>query len=429
MYVKILHSGSTWYDLTDYVTECDNIPVLARNHDFSLVAEGLSLKVSSKFTGCTITIDDLIVIANDSELVNVLYAGYVTDSPFDYKDKSYKVTISHPLQKLKNYYVEYDVTKSSLSSYIAAEVESIKFNPSTNANYKRSVISVVGLIRALFRTCGLDINISSFNTAKTYVLGSMYGHSLIDNVSKNLTSETIYLQSIYLMPNMVYAINQDVAVNYSVIDTDVEMSAKKITCWDLVSRLCSLFGFQFTFSNYDSFSIKCNFLASTSNMQLGDLLDVNSINLWDYSLEYTKEKMNLNSLYYQFKWRGDTTLFLSCTGYTTSSTWSEATVFDGATQYDLGDAPSGKSTTAREYNVISHYNNLVFYWIGELNGGTYKAYSILPPYLSRLEIATYVHPYRLEKFTTDIYTGSDSLLDVKINVKDRTSEIQQEILL
>ena len=77
--ILLKRDTNTW-DISDFVINCEDIPTICRNHDFSLVADDIRIKVSELFTATTIADDDLIIIRD-----------FYQDNPFTPKPDAYFV--------------------------------------------------------------------------------------------------------------------------------------------------------------------------------------------------------------------------------------------------------------------------------------------------------------------------------------------------
>lgn len=403
----------SWYDISDYVISCDDIPSITRNHDFSLIGDDIRFTLSDTFTLATFALDDIVNIKSGDVY---LFSGIITYLEHDYSNYTTEITIKHKLNKLKDYKVDYDTLHTKIELY--GTVKNFLQND-------RSVIAVINLLQAIFESCELELDFS--NIANDYSYDTISGYSLYDDVFTTILSseEPIYLYAIYMIQSMVYSINQTIATSHTTIDASVDYSFKKITCWDLVDKLCSLFGFQFTFYNDTKFYVHiCPLL--NPNTILGDRLSISSSAKYEYSETNNISENVLNKLYYEFNWIKASNIYHVIPvpgGYSLTSPYDENAITA------LEVAPTGKTTTST--TGLPYYNNLVFYWVNNtLTPDGYSAYAVIPPYFpNQVEIVTNGDNFKTITYTTDINLEKKALLQNSINIAGRLSEIQEEITI
>jgi hypothetical protein len=477
-----------WYDLSDYIIESDDVPLASRNHDFSLVADDINITVSELFVvdtygvPNTIDIGDSIQIKSDHDgngtFDIVIFMGTVTYTEKDWKNHSIKVTIENELQKLKNREITHGHLSSFLDSY-----ETVKSYSQYYLNLH--LISFQDLLNALFNACDLGLDWTYANPStyqlvkangelKAWDLGHPY-HSYGNQLVNLQDLDPVYLSNLFINKNMLYAINQDEAGSWSDTydhwngygyDTATDVTNKKITCWDLVNKLCQLFAIQFTFKEMYTgtgptyrgakFYIHINYTQQCSGA-LGDTLIIDDSKKYEYVEKYEHSEYvdEFDSVYYQYKWLaysdsnpyssdvyggGPYQIFNfhyidSASGPMYYQTVDGVTIYH-TLQYDPGytaNHPLSELTTAQggkgnnpKGKQLDYYSNLGFFVT--LPSGDYRYY-LTAPYVSDCEFNAVKKNYLNTTYTTDINLEKKALVQNKINIANRTSEIVEEILL
>lgn len=288
-------------DVSDYVIGCDRIPVITRNRDYSLTAEGFSFELSG--TIMEVLEYNMTVSVTDGSVL--LFAGFVRDFTYRYDDETWVVEADNFLLKLEDISVSHDQLHSYLSDTVPPQdpfdctfdsISQTIYSENHGLLNDRAIVfettgELPGNIVAgrYYYTYKVDndnfkireyIGASNFPSftgngtgSHSFVLPNGYLWTYGDNenapnvqiewlmkqmftacgLSLDTTAVRTYafhydytIQSMCLDENMLYALNQAFAIHYTKIDdpdSTADYSTSKITLWELFKLFCSVYGF------------------------------------------------------------------------------------------------------------------------------------------------------------------------------------------
>lgn len=232
-------------DVSSYVVSVNSIPIIARNADYTLIAEGYKFELSSASPE-TGEVGDNVYVYSGSVL---LHNGQISSNIRNYEDSTYENEVDHKFIGLKEYMIDYDTYDATFQVSASAQTcNGISYN----------LIGHVNLIKALLSKIGISLDTTTYYTVKTdydwsmawgyvspprawpptYATNRFHSGVPITNVSEN---EMFYL------PQQLYSINQGGAWPVQAIESVASLDRQddKINAWELLSELCSITGFVF----------------------------------------------------------------------------------------------------------------------------------------------------------------------------------------
>ncbi|RMD51752.1 hypothetical protein D6827_01525, partial [Candidatus Parcubacteria bacterium] len=140
----------------------------------------------------------------------------------NYEQSTYKLTVNSSLMLLERYKVDYNTLHSTLVSGASLN----EYNSNDNEGYPN--VQILYLMKKMFSIAGLSLDTSNVDS-RIVESGGVYG--------------TIYENDLVLDENMLYALNQDYAMNYRVVEgqpsyAEDSYEEKKITFMDFFKRFC-----------------------------------------------------------------------------------------------------------------------------------------------------------------------------------------------
>lgn len=217
--MKLTYGGSE--NINDYVLAVKHETVGDRNRDRSLIIPEAKIIVSQLFGAPVVGTAVEIYIINDSYPSLV---GEVISYELNEDDNTYEFLVQDDLRKLQDYSVDYATLHtalvngtSNLDEYIASDNEGY---PSLNCCY---------LVKIMFQIAGLTMRYDVVSGSTPY--GS-FGQQILET----LDDQNMRVRHLKMDENMLYAINQEYAINTTIIESDPEYQSKKISFFDFISE-------------------------------------------------------------------------------------------------------------------------------------------------------------------------------------------------
>lgn len=258
-----IYSGSAWTDISDYVIDSLSIPIIKRNKDFTISAEGFFLYLSKNID------EDLV---KDSSEVKFYVDGYMKfhgSIRKKYYNKTYyrhELTIYDIIIKLQDYKIEYDVLHSYLTSreYIDFAVDSEHYTEAEREDF----YSIPYLIETMFEIAGLEINTDDLRNSN-----EILGFNKVTDSYGTIPSFRVY--DLYIGENMLYCINQTYACSHTKIESNdvagYNFQDNKITFFDFISFICAVCKLQFHYKRVVNVGAPDeDIIALSTGLPLGD---------------------------------------------------------------------------------------------------------------------------------------------------------------
>ena len=213
-----IYRGSV--DLSNYIISCGGVPYISKNQDSSITAKGFSFEISDVYGDANIeSIAGVTVRYNGTHY----YGGYVTKIRKNYKNHSYTIDISGYLGKLKDYNITYANLHIRMTGTPTYEASDSLTAPN---------MALLEVMEEMFDDAGLSLDIiTNSMSAKTVVNAKTVLGANDGGVPQ---SEDFLFSDIRIDENMLYAINQPFATDYTVVQPD-----SYITYFDFISWICS----------------------------------------------------------------------------------------------------------------------------------------------------------------------------------------------
>lgn len=250
---------SQWNDITDYVTGgVDKVPRSMTNEDFTLKGDYLTIDVAETFRIDTTLpyhdVEDYNFSEGDrirfSVGSDVIYAGVIDVSNYDYRGMNYKVKIRPNVLLLENYMLGHDQLASdeatTLHELLSASTNWYEYSTESHDGVTIADVGVLWALTCCFGLAGFTLDISA---VKDIVLW----HEPADGGDWDID---ITYQDIMLDEAMTYCINQNVATSWGSIETPAyKLTTSKITCYQFVSEVLSALGLVLAYNGSDGFKL------------------------------------------------------------------------------------------------------------------------------------------------------------------------------
>ena len=207
-------------DISNYVIECDSIPVWRANTNYSAIIPEFTMMVDDAVTEALIEEDQAIDVYYDDDTYP-FFTGYVVRKQYKLERRAYQVTVLHQLGKLKDHYITY----STLHATLAAGATAQQYLNPDNQGYPST--QLVWVLKKMFSIAGLILDTQDVDNV------------LIETIVAGGLDRDILFQHLRLDENMLYAVNQPVASVHGTYDGSFDYQANRLTFWDFVSAICS----------------------------------------------------------------------------------------------------------------------------------------------------------------------------------------------
>lgn len=371
-------SIASYTDMSDYIEEVSEIPIMDRSSDFTYTAKGYSFVITDEYpyygdiaSGKTVSlfVDGVIV-----------QRGIVADKIRDYESNTTTVYIDNELMKMKNYKVHKDVLHSALSSELT---------------YSGGVIPLVDALKVMFEVTGLEYSLvdTELRNNDSYVVKSR----TITEVGGATAVRDFRFRELSIDVYMLYAINQSVQAGYDVI-ANAHHNEARITVFDFVVYILKIFQIGLIFHN-GSYTLKWYGNASATDIDLPSYLSgLDGDNVDGY---LSKNIMSDSEGY----WRAN---FYSGERATFNSTSTPPTATEEV--YNVG----GYGLSADGYSPnINLYSNLVF--LLQKTSSVLYQWDLSTTYINNaLKVDDGIFCGFLKLYKTTIYNQ----IDVKVSTPD-----------
>ncbi|MBI1939185.1 MAG: hypothetical protein HYS25_13835 [Ignavibacteriales bacterium] len=236
--------NNTWNDISDYVTDCGDIPFLARNRDMTpqigevKLSIAVTIRIFYNNQSFSFDYEDKFRIFNDSQII---FAGYTTKTQFDWGENTFNVTVTHRFAELDNKYVDYDtlhnvIYQNTMTGY---EYRRASYYPMPIVYYNYLLRMMFSLINITLDASGVDEIVILSGTIPE--LTPAYNYN-------------IKMKEIFVGEDQLFCLNQNIAAYYGVIDntTDYDYAKDKLTCWKLIQFVCGSLGYRIDVTGIDS---------------------------------------------------------------------------------------------------------------------------------------------------------------------------------
>ena len=105
-----IYKSGSYQDISDYVTECSDIPFIDRNRDYSIRAKQITMTLSDTVTYVPGPSDKIKIEYSGT----IVYIGRVKQAKHIRVDRVYEVEVLNRLLDLKNYVVDFDTLQADL---------------------------------------------------------------------------------------------------------------------------------------------------------------------------------------------------------------------------------------------------------------------------------------------------------------------------
>lgn len=226
------YGDSGWVDASSFVSNQPKFPITSRNNDGSPNAKGLDIAILNTFD------QTALIYANKFKFYinNVSrFLGTRKKKYHSIDNRSWVFEVSNSLIDLDDFTIDYATLNSTLMNTIDPYK---KLNPD-NEGY--SNVSVPWLLETLMTVAGLPVDASDLYTTNS------------NNLVENYLGYSYYLRDYRICEAMLYALNQDFAMDHVKISADnisgYSCKAKQIKFFKLFNFLAGIFLVSVRFEN------------------------------------------------------------------------------------------------------------------------------------------------------------------------------------
>jgi hypothetical protein len=383
MIYSIYHN--TINDISAYVTDLGAVPIITRNEDYSLVAEGYSFVVSNKIA--LLEKDDLISFYRNNEM---LHLGYISKVTFNEETKTYNITVSHILEKLKSFQTDDDF------KILMNAVDTIK-----NINGQdHEVIHYSSLMAAILSAINITIDWNLW-TEKTDYSASGYYHTGTGSGLPPLEGVPAFGETdIFFLPNQILCLNQAKCWHPSYLNTE-EGTRNRVNLFDLLSFLFSLTGLVIKIKNDSSVYI----------LNHKEIFSIDDDDILDYEEEGIDPQTKALTLSYTSLKTHTGKIIISGSPPVPSLRhyWfplnaNQAYYYDSSSEYN-GD-PNDVAEYIYNSTVVTIDDKSVIAWYNNFNAivlhsfeGTHKCWLVEPVFAGRSFPVMYLGDWKLISYT------------------------------
>lgn len=254
--MEIFYSAA-YYDISDYIVSCSDVPVVSRNRSFGINSKGFKMSVSENYNNTRLAGATIVRVWIDS---TVKFFGYPTKITKNYDKHTYDFEVEEMLGKLRNYYVDTE----TLNAVIIDTNQDLNYrgddggSTTTDDNLGWKNVAMLWLIQKMFEVAGLSMTINLYGA----------GVSVVDDKWVFMTGtshdpavqDDFYFEDVRLDLNMLYSINQSYANTAAKITSDDEgdysYAKNKVTFFDLFNALCLIFSMDIYYGGTEYFILR-----------------------------------------------------------------------------------------------------------------------------------------------------------------------------
>jgi len=230
--IKIKHNSVD--TIEDYITRCESVPLISEiNRNGKLIITEFDFSVSENYSTSLVIGDEIDVYLNTTTN-HPFFTGSISEVNFNYKNKTNEVVVKSCLHKLQDISLSYDNLHANLEGWATTSTQYI-----ASDNFSLPNAQVLWTIEVMFRLAGF------LNTT----WDSEIAVKEIQTIAYEGNDYTMRIAHLKFDENVLYALNQAVAVNHTVIDTESELASNKITFFDFISVFCSYIGARIGLTN------------------------------------------------------------------------------------------------------------------------------------------------------------------------------------
>jgi len=208
----------------DHIVSCGRIPHLKRDRIFQPLAGAFNMSLDSTQDTVEIEKDQRVLVKEDGI---IRFSGYIKEFDESFDGLTLDLQIDNSLMKLKEFKLDYDTLHTRL------DINNTDNQYKASDNSGNPNVAILWLMQNMFIKAGLALDVSNVEDL-VYLDSVPYGEILYSDL--------------VLDENMLYSLNQGVASNYLLIDSEPDAEGtnydeSKIDCLNFVQRTCIGFPF------------------------------------------------------------------------------------------------------------------------------------------------------------------------------------------
>jgi len=249
------HNNST--TINNYIRSCDDVPLFCeKNRDGTLVIGEFEMEVSQNYS-TTLSVGHFIDAYSDSSSGTPFFMGEITEVKPSDDGEVYFVTVKSILVQLTRLTLSY----SELHTQLQQTTNANEWIASDNFSLPNA--QVLWIIK-----CMMVVAFPTYPYS-TFLVSTELEETILKSFDYEETFREFRVKHLVLDENMLYAINQNYALNTTGIDADLEKKKLRITFFDFISEFCSHVNANIRLSNQTKGFLILS-LQGTQSVVLGD---------------------------------------------------------------------------------------------------------------------------------------------------------------
>jgi hypothetical protein len=292
--------GGTDVNISDYVLRISNVPYMSKNLDKSLVASGYSFTYSFN-SPTALASGDRILFYREAQVIHI---GIVEKSIFNEDNQTYNVQVNHILSELQKRNTANTRTASGgggLGYVQFLEKMVTASNPITVGGISYTLLlakDLIDLIIAETEVAALSLdwtNTALYDSTLNWIWKSVQAG---DASLTEVNSPTSAISGIYFLPHQINC----TGIGGIYLDTEFtnDLHSDRPSLFELLSVLCSMFGFSFIPKDATTFYVVSNRLSPAGHFADEDIYSVFSE---DEIIESTGAQSSYSTLDYHLWFR------------------------------------------------------------------------------------------------------------------------------
>lgn len=372
-------------DISRFIVNIDDIPVLVRNRDYSAVGDNVKLSIHDSIRNENSSTSSVLYNFNTVYQIyrnnSFVFTGKVSGVEYEYGENKTTIELEHPIISMK----DIEFCTDEMAPFLSAHTQSYTiYNYELNTPvHTVKMMKIPEFIQGCFNRIGFTVDTSSYDSMKRY--RRIYsGPSLIVSGGFDMVSY-----------HMIWGINQNYMSSSTYYNSDVNAVNNRVYLYDVVDIFSQIFRFGYKFTGYNTVKLLVNSdETSAYNYKYDINTDIGYSNILKYvKRDLPKYKYEPNHIKYDY--------YLPPVNSTPTQTDLIFYFINNNSgvqmQHITNDIYLANSS---KYKTLNYYNNLLFYWFGNISPTNYVSSSLSTSWMA----------------TDERYSGGEStLIDNNIN--------------
>lgn len=383
--IQVKVGTTTPIDITRFVVDLDDIPVITRNRDYSAIGENVKLSLHDDIRNEDVATSSLVYVEDATYQIyrngSFVFTGKVSSVEYKYGKNRTEIELEHPITSMK----KIEFTTYEMASYLSPHTQSytIYNYPLATPVHTVHMMKIPEFIEGCFNRIGFNVDTGSYDTMQRY--RRIYsGPSLVVSGGFDMISY-----------DMVWGLNQTVMSSSAWYNSNIDAINNRIYLFDVVDKISNIFRFGYRFTGHNTVKLLVNSdETSTYNYYYDINTDIGYSNILNYvKKDIPKYKFEPTGAKYDY--------YLPPINSTPTQTDLIFYFIDNGNGVGMQHISNDiLLVNSSRYRTIDWYNNLLFYWFGTIGPSNYVSSSLSTSWMG----------------TDNRYSGGEStLLDNNIN--------------